>query len=693
MLKYEFSRKTKNTFRLIIIILLLAFAVFISGLATQLIMKLFLKQQITPSFNPITCFKYAFMFEYSKIAWIGEGFIAVLLFAYAFSMSDKRGKLDSKMQKDENLNFEYSGKENYGSAKQMTDNDIRNNFRVVPANKSGIEKTDGAVIFGFLNDKKHEIVSMPVSDYRKGTDYNRNIAVCGPPGSNKTRGFIMNYIIQRIRRGESCVVVDTKGEIYSKTYNYAKKNDYEIKILNLIELEHSDGWDILGEVKNNPEMATELAATIIRNTGGAKSDPFWNDAEMNVLKAVILLKSVGQADISNIMGTKQTMGDVYKYIATRKISIKEGGTESMEADFTFLREYIPNHPAITPFLQFQNAGDDVCKKILHGLANRLQLFQNEQLCKVLGTKDIDLEAAGNRKVIYYLRFSDQTSTYSFITALFFSFLFVKLVGYADSLPERKLPIPVNLVLDEFCNIGAIPDFEIKMATVRSRMINVVIVYQNNMLFETTYPDGLWEAILATCDTFVVLGVGNELTTAKYVSEMTGEATTSVGSSSMMVGEGQLRTTASTGKRYVKTPDEIRRLSKRKALVFLRACQVMEVVKMDYTENPEYFLNKELFDNEVSVSDHKTIVEKVDVHYEDYTIDSLTRDTYKGELQTKLNASKKSTEEKGTDKNISNKDIKDTSRKSNTNRNLNGQNTTKNKNVKTSHGGSHRPTGI
>ena len=355
-------------------------------------------------------------------------------------------------------------------------------------------KTNGDVVFGLLNEKKKKIVSMPDRDWSKGTDYNRNIAVCDPPGTGTTRAFVMNNIISKLSAGESLYVVDTKGEIYAKTCSFAKAQGYEVKILNLIETGCSDGWDVLGEVENDPEMAMELAATVIRNTGGAKTDPFWNDAEMNILKAVILLKSVGEADISNRTGKKQTFGDVYRYVATRKLSYKEGGAESMEADFRFLREYMPNHPAVTPFLQFQNAGDDVCKKILHGLANRLQLFQNEQLSKVLGTKDIDLIKSGSSKCIYYLRFSDQTSS-------------------------------------------------------------------------------------------------------------------------------------STGRRYVKTTDEIRRLDKKNLLVFVRDRNVIELRKMDYTENPIYKANKSLFAHEASVADHVTKVEKADVNYDSFRFSDIDRSRF------------------------------------------------------------------
>lgn len=121
----------------------------------------------------------------------------------------------------------------------------------------------------------------------------------------------------------------------------------------MIETDHSDGWDVLEEVENDPDMAMELAATVIRNTGGAKSDPFWNDAEMNILKAVILLKSVGEADISNRIGKKQTLGDVYHYIATRKVSFKEGGAESMEADFNSCASICPIIPPLRRSCSFR----------------------------------------------------------------------------------------------------------------------------------------------------------------------------------------------------------------------------------------------------------------------------------------------------------------------------------------------------
>ena len=336
----KFSRRTRVILTIILIIIFAALIIYAVGLASQTVARLIFQKAITIALDPFTAFRYAFLFDYSKYVWLAVGVLAVVLLGYSVTMSDKRGKMDAT-RRAENGNFDYSHKETYGSAKQMTAGEIRKFFKVLPATVEGMSKTNGDVVFGFLNEKKKKIVSMPDRDWSKGTDYNRNIAVCGPPGTGKTRAFVMNYIISKLSAGESLYVVDTKGEIYAKTCSFAKAQGYEVKILNLIETDCSDGWDVLGEVENDPEMAMELAATVIRNTGGAKTDPFWNDAEMNILKAVILLKSVGEADISNRTGKKQTLGDVYRYVATRRLSYKEGGAESMEADFRFLRDICP----------------------------------------------------------------------------------------------------------------------------------------------------------------------------------------------------------------------------------------------------------------------------------------------------------------------------------------------------------------
>lgn len=608
MMKYEFSRKTKNAARIILMIIIVLIAIYIAGIVTQVITQLMnfsRDTKYTIIFNPITNAEIAFNFKESYIAWIGEGILFILIFAYSMKMSDKRVAV-GKSKKDRTSNFEYSSKNNYGSAKQANEAEIKKIMQVVKRDKFKDIEGDTTVL-GYLNEKKKEVVAFPVNDWKKGISYNGNIAVCGNPGTMKSRAIVINYILQVIERGESAVVNDTKGEIYGITQKYAQEHGYTTKILNLVEQEYSDGWDILDEVKNSPEKATQLAATVIDNTGGKDNRDFWAQAEENCLKAVVLLKSIGAADISNKTGRKQTMRDVYEFVATVPM-------DEMDKTFAVLEQHYPRHPAIIPYKEFQRS-DKLRPQILHGLGNRLQLFQDEQLSNVLGTKDIDFSRVGEEKCIYYLRFSDQNTTYRFVTSLFFAFMYIRLVEIADQRPERKLKVKVNIILDEACNIGEIPDFNARIATVRSRGIDTMIIFQDMPQIKACYPY-TWESIIGCCSTLLFLGCGNETTTSEYISKLTGETTINVFSNSLVTGETSMRMTSSTGRGVVFTPDQIRSLPSNRMLVFFNHNPVMQLWKMDYTEHPNG-KNLEM----VNVTDNQTRVKRADTDYERMIIDT------------------------------------------------------------------------
>lgn len=634
-LKYEFSRKTKNIARIALVVFIIAAAIYIAGIVTQIITNVAESKEMNLQYNPISCFVTAFNFKYSKFAWIGEGIVLALLLAYSFNMRDGRGTV-GKNDKDRTSNFKYSDKDTYGSARQATEAEIRQITQVVP--RSNILKIKGNTpIFGYVNEKKKEVAAFPVNDWRKGVSYNGNITILGIAGSMKSRAIVINFIIQAVLRGESCIVNDTKGEIYGWTKVFVESYGYKTKILNLVEQEYSDGWDILGEVENSPAKATQLAATIIDNTGGKDNRDFWAQAEENLLKAIILLKSVGQADASNLTGKKSTMRDVYEFIATKTDA-------EMDIIFKILEDNIPRHPAIIPYKEYQKA-DKLRSQISHGLANRLQLFQDEQLSNVLGTKDIDFELAGKEKCIYYLRFSDQQSTYNFVTSLFFTFMYIKLVELADRNAERKLAVKVNIILDELCNTGKILDLEKKVATVRSRGIDTILIAQNIPLFQAAYPDE-WESIIGNCSTLLFLGCGNDATTSKFISEMTGEATLSVASNSLMLGDTQMRVTSSTGRGVVFTPDQVRRLPRERMLVFFNGNQVMQLWKMDFTEHP---LGGNM--QVVNVTDNQTIVPRADRDFDKMIIDAYAR------RKNRSDTFDKSEREEKEDKQLSFDDVK------------------------------------
>lgn len=604
-MKYEFSRKTKNIFFIIVMLIVIGIGFYLAGLGTEVLLKFIYHKEIDITPSPLQAIQYAIQFRYSGIFFIIEILLLILFWISRWKYSDKMGVM-SKGRENEQKKFAYSKKGTYGTAQDMTEKEIENQFNTYSGfNSEGVKKGD--IIFGYETGRKHRIVGFPKEDYKKNITYNRNIMAVGVPGTGKTRKFIINQIISAIQRGESIVVPDTKGEIYKWTKKYAEQNGYITKIFNLCEQEYSDGWDILGEVRNNPEMTDVLVDTIIENTGGWID--FWDKAEGNVLKAVILLKSVGKCDITNTKGSDNTFGDVYKFIAG--ISIEE-----FHAAFAYLQSQMPEHPAILPYLAAKRSDEkkNILGDVLHGLSSRLQLFQSEQLRRITGTKDIDFELAGKRPCIYYLRFSDQNKTYKFITSLFFTVMYNKLVSYADSQLSGKLPVPVNMLLDEFSNIGEIPDFNSKLSTVRSRGINTTIIIQNIPQIKTHYPDDIWEEIVEDCDIFICLGVGNGEQTATFISNLTGVGTIEADSNSITLTDGTIRSTSGAGKRNVYTPDEIRRMDPSHLLMIVRGKNCFELEKIDFTENPE----SKLFEDEL-VTEHKTKVEAYRADYDSWDI--------------------------------------------------------------------------
>jgi len=316
---------------------------------------------------------------------------------------------------------------------------------------------------------------------------------------------------------------------------------------------------------------------IIKNTGSLKGDPFWDNSEANLLKALVLYV------MREYPEENRNMGEVYKLL-----------TVSSEAGLNKLFSILPiAHPAKAPYNIFKQAAESVRGGIIIGLGSRLQVFQNSLICEMTGSDDIDLELPGHQKCAYFCITSDQDSTFDFLSSLFFSFLFIKLVRYADKhCVGGKLTVPVTFVCDEFPNIGTIPDFCKKISTVRSRGLNISIIFQNLAQLQNRYPQNQWQEILGNCDTQLFLGCTDELT-ATFISNRTGDVTIGVSSKAKQLGTWRIsdytpeyRKTTSIGKRKLLTPDEVLRLPLEKALVILRGQKVLKVDKFDYTLHPE-----------------------------------------------------------------------------------------------------------
>ena len=512
-----------------------------------------------PSFAIGECFRAMFTFPHGLVGIL----ICVLILGLLIFMVMKMGFGD-KGEYDRSRNLIYSTKGTYGTSGFMPKKEISEVLDLV-----GDVKKHGGTILGKMDGKA---VCVP-----RETRLNANLAVYGASGSMKTRAFCVNRILQSAARGESLVITDPKSELYEKTSEYLRAEGYEVKVFNLVTPEASDSWNCLCEIEGEELMAQLFCDVIIKNTGSERGDHFWDSAEMNLLKALVLYVEQGYPP------DKKNIGEVYKLLAL-----------CSEKELNDLFEQIPTvHPAKAPYAIFKQASETVRSGVIIGLGSRLQVFQNKQIRNITAFDEIDLELPGKKPCAYFCITSDQDSTFDFLSSLFLSFVFIKLVRYADkNCPDGKLPVPVHVLGEELTACGVIPDLSRKISVIRSRNISMSCVFQNLAGLQNRYPYNQWQEILGNSDIQLFLGCVDELT-AKYISDRSGEVSINVTSKAKQLGTWRVsdytpeyRETSGVGKRKLLTMDEVLRLPINKALVIIRGRKVLQVDKFDYTNHPE-----------------------------------------------------------------------------------------------------------
>lgn len=465
---------------------------------------------------------------------------------------------------DRQRNLVYSDKGTYGTAGFMSRKELTEVLDLVP----DIRKHSGTI----LGELDHQVICIPPK-----TRFNGNLAVYGASGSKKTRAFCVNMILQCAARKSSLVICDPKSELYEKTSEYLRDQGYTVRVFNLVTPSASDSWNCLAEVGGQELMAQLFCDVIIKNTGGEERDHFWDSAEMNLLKALVLYVEQGY------LPERKNIGQVYRLL-----------THCDEKELNSLFNMLPSsHPAKAPYAIFQQASDTVRSGVIIGLGSRLQVFQNKSICNMTAFDEIDMELPGQQPCAYFCITSDQDSTFDFLSSLFLSFVFIKLVRYADKNCEGgKLPIPVHVLGEELTACGVIPDLSRKISVIRSRNISMSCVFQNLAGLQNRYPLNQWQEILGNSDVQLFLGCVDELT-AKYISDRSGEVSVHVQSKAKQLGTWRIsnytpeyRETSGVGKRKLLTMDEVLRLPISKALIIIRGRKLLQVDKCDYTEHPE-----------------------------------------------------------------------------------------------------------
>ena len=468
----------------------------------------------------------------------------------------------------------------YGTSNWLSENEIKDIF--------GINNSKNGIVLGKHNNN---IIKLPFDSY-----LNKNIAVFGSSGSMKTVGFLITNILELINNNKSMIITDPKAEIYRTVSKLLKEKGYNVKVFNLVNMKNSDRWNPLAENETITDVQTS-ADVIISNTQlhSKKTDDFWPRAEENLLKAFQFYFKENKTD-------ENTLTDIYKVISIGDIK---------QIDDMF-KNLPPESPAKMSYNIFASGSDTIKASVITGLGTRLQAFQNEDLQTLTSTSDIDLEAPAKSKCAYFCITSDMDSTFNFLASLFFTFLFIKLVRYADSRPNGKCDVDVFFLLDEFSNIGVIPDFNKKISTVRSRNIALIPILQNIGQIKNRYPLDLWQEIIGNCDLRLCLGA-SDILTAQYFSDLVGISTVETESIRKEAGfEGNLnfgQKNISTLKRNLLNADEILRIPKEKMLVVIRGNKPLLLDKMVYTEHPLAKHLKDSLINEYTINNKKEEIEE------------------------------------------------------------------------------------
>lgn len=313
-------------------------------------------------------------------------------------------------------------------------------------------------------------------------------------------------------------------------------------------------------------------------------------AELNLLKALVLYVAL------EMPPEKRNIATVYDLLYTQT----EKGLSDMMTSIShehanqYTGELLPPSPASAPYAIFRQSSETVRTSVIIGLGSKLAVLQAQQVRNITSYNEIDLELPGKQKCAYFCIVSDQDSTYDFLSSLFFSFLFIRLIRYADAYCEGGMLHPkVKFILDEFPNCCLIPDFTKKCSTIRSRGCSVAVFFQNVGQMRNRYPDDQWQEILGACDSTVFLGC-TDMLTAEYFSDRIGTASVEVEGTMRELNTMHItdytprfRKTNSLGRRPLLTPDEVLRLPPDQVLIFIRGQKVMRAKRFDYSLHPDY----------------------------------------------------------------------------------------------------------
>ena len=446
---------------------------------------------------------------------------------------------------------------------------------------------------------------------------NKNILVIGGSGSGKTRFFCKPSLLQA---HSSYVCTDPKGTLLPEIGSFLERKKYRIKCLNLINFKKSMRYNPLAYIRSEKDIL-KLVNALMMNTKGEgekSSEDFWVKAERLYYSALIgYIWYEAPEEERNFI----TLLDLINASEARE----DDETYQSPVDILFqqLEEKEPDHFAVKQYRKFKMAAGKTLKSILISCGARLAPFDIKELRDLMETDELELDTLGDSKTALFVIISDTDSTFNFVAALMYSQLFNLLCDKADDFYGGRLPVHVRLILDEFANIGQIPNFDKLIATIRSREISASIILQSQSQLKTIYKDAA-DTIVGNCDSTLFLG-GKEKSTLKEISELLGKET--IDSYNQSENRGAQ---TSHGLNYQKlgkelmTQDELAVMDGGKCIFMLRGVRPFLSEKYDLTKHPNYRYTadadpKNVFDMERYMKKQRAVVKPTD-SFEVYEID-------------------------------------------------------------------------
>lgn len=420
-----------------------------------------------------------------------------------------------------------------------------------------------------------------------GKKHRRNLLqiVIGGSGAGKTRFFCKPNLMQA---NCSFLVTDPKGEMLRAVAPLLIQKGYVIKVFDLIDPAHSDSFNPFPYIKDDKD-AMKLVNNLIKNTtpkNASSNDPFWEKSEIALDTALILyLLHEAPPEEQNL--------EMVMYM------IENGGAREDSDDFQSpldllfeaLEEEDPDHIAVREYKIFKQAAGKTAKSILISAAVRLSAFILPQIVGITSRDDMELGQMGDRKQAVFAIIPDNDGTFNYLVGMLYTCAFQALYYQADKVHQGALPVPVRLMMDEFCNVSLPDDFGKLQATMRSRNIMSTIVLQNISALKALFKDD-WEGLMGNADTLVYLG-GNEQSTHKYISEMLGKET--IGTRNQSISKGSHGSTSTSHQqtgRELLTPDEVRAMDNDYAIVFIRGERPVIDRKYDILKHPHIKLTED-----------------------------------------------------------------------------------------------------